>query len=170
MSHGESSNIGVATMLRPTSSAVPSIVGWLGYGGLVPFVGLAAGTVVGGDYAAFATRGLQSYGAVILSFVGAIHWGFAMTLDTLSDRRRTELWIWSVIPALVAWIALFLVADAASVAMMLCFAVQYWQDRRLAREVALAAWFMPLRLRLTIGACLSLAVVAVVTATRGPAV
>jgi tellurite resistance protein TehA-like permease len=155
-------------MLRPSSSVTPSIVAWLGYGGLIPFVALAAATVVGGDYAPLAGRGLLTYGAVILSFVGAINWGFAMTLGTLSERRRTQLWIWSVIPALVAWVALFLLASAASAALVVCFIVQYWQDRRLAREAALAAWFIPLRLRLTIGASVSLTVGALVSSVRGP--
>jgi hypothetical protein len=145
-------------------------VACLGYGGLLPFAGLAAATVVGGDYAPLAGHGLRNYGAVILSFVGAIDWGFAMTIDTLSESRRTQLWIWSVIPALVAWIALFLIPTIASAALVLGFIVQYWQDLRLARETGLPTWFIPLRLRLTLGASVCLTVGALAASARGPMV
>jgi len=137
---------------------MPSVVAWLGYGGLLPFIGLATTTVAGGEYAALSSRGLLAYGAVILSFVGAVNWGFAMTLDSLSERRRTQLWLWSVIPALVAWAALFLPPTAAAGALVVCFVAQYRQDSRLAHEAALPVWFVPLRRRLTIAACLCLAV------------
>jgi hypothetical protein len=158
----------ILTMARSSTSVTPAIVAWLGYGGLLPFAVLAAATVVGGDYAPLAGHGLLNYGAVILSFVGAINWGFAMTIGTLSERRRTALWIWSVIPALVAWVALFLLPATASAALVTGFIVQYWQDRRLARTVALPVWFIPLRLRLTIGASLCLTLGAVVASARGP--
>lgn len=158
----------IPTMARPPAPLMPSIVAWLGYGGLLPFAGLAAAAVLGGDYAPLAGHGLRDYGAVILSFVGAINWGFAMTIGTLSERRRTELWIWSVIPALVAWVALFLLPATSSAVLVIGFIVQYWQDRRLARETVLPAWFIPLRLRLTIGAILCLTVGALAASARGP--
>jgi len=137
---------------------MPAVVAWLGFGGLVPFFGLAAGAVAGGAFAALCARGLLAYGAVILSFVGAVNWGLAMTLGPLSERRRAQLWIWSVIPALVAWGALFLSPAAAVACLIGCLIAQYWQDRRLANDAALPPWFIPLRLRLTVGACVCLAV------------
>ena len=39
------------------------------------------------------------------------------------------------------------------------FILHYWQDRRLAASVSLPAWYLPLRLRLTVVACLALAAV-----------
>ena len=48
----------------------------LGYAGLVPFAAGALGIVLLGDeLRVFAARALVAYGAVILSFVGAVHWG-----------------------------------------------------------------------------------------------
>ena len=40
-----------------------------------------------------------AYGAVILTFVGAVHWGYAMRDEEIRWGRMT----WSVTPSLVAW-------------------------------------------------------------------
>ncbi len=138
-------------------SPLPSTVAWLGYGGLIPFVVLATVAVVGGDYAGFCNYALFAYGAVILSFVGAVHWGFAMTLTDFSEQHRNATWRWSVIPALLAWLALLVSPAAAGVVLVLGFVAQYLQDRRLTRESSLPPWYLPLRLRLTGVACACLA-------------
>ena len=134
------------------------MVAWLGYGGLVPFVSLAPGALLGGDYAGLCSKALFAYGAVILSFVGALHWGFAMNVPNLSARHRNLAWAWSVVPALLAWVALLLDPTAAGVLMIAGFLAHYWQDRGLARLAALPPWYLPLRLRLTGVACICLAV------------
>ena len=52
----------------------------LGLAGLIPFVGLAALSWVPEIMSeSFSGRGLASYAAVILSFLGAIYWGLAMS-------------------------------------------------------------------------------------------
>ena len=145
------------SMLRTHTVPMPSIVAWLGFGGLIPFVALAAATVSGGPYASTCRSGLLNYGAVILSFVGAVNWGFAMTLSGLSERARAQMWIWSVVPALIGWAALFLAPLTASMGLVAGFLAQFWQDRRLASGGALPAWYLPLRRRLTLGACICLA-------------
>ncbi len=106
---------------------------------------------------------MLSYGAVILSFVGALHWGFAMGLGTLSASQQNALFIWSVVPSLLAWPALLLSGAFGSAMLIVGFAAHYAQDIRLARQVALPPWFLPLRLRLTATACACLAVGAVRT-------
>jgi hypothetical protein len=141
--------------LNPASP--PSTVAWLGYGGLIPFVVLAAVAVVGGDYAGFCSYALIAYGAVILSFVGAVHWGIALTRAELSDPHRNAAWIWSVVPALLAWLALLIAPVAAAVVLVVGFVAQYLQDRRLARRSSVPLWYLPLRLKLTSVACACLA-------------
>jgi hypothetical protein len=124
---------------------------------LIPFVVLAAVAVVGGDYADFCSYALTAYGAVILSFVGAVHWGIALTRTDLPDRHRTAAWGWSVVPALLAWLSLLVAPVAAAVLLVVGFVAQYLQDRRLARRSSVPAWYLPLRLRLTGVACTCLA-------------
>jgi hypothetical protein len=143
--------------LNSLAAPLPSTVAYLGYGGLIPFVLLAAAVLVGGDYAGFCSHALFSYGAVILSFVGALHWAFAMLSAPLSDRDRNATWGWSVVPALLAWLALLVTPAAAGLVLIGGFLAQYIQDRRLASRTPLPAWYLPLRLRLTTVACACLA-------------
>ncbi len=138
-------------------SPLPTWVAWLGYGGLIPFVVLATVAVVGGDYAGFCSYALFAYGAVILSFVGAVHWGVAMTRTDLSEQHRNATFGWSVVPALLAWLALLVTPAAAGVVLVVGFVAQYLQDRRLSRQSAMPPWYLPLRLRLTSVACSCLA-------------
>lgn len=139
---------------------LPRTVAWLGYGGLLPFIGLALATVranfLGEDPQGW-NAALLAYGAVILSFVGALHWGFAMTLRGLTDGQRTAAFVWSVVPALVAWVALLVAPRVAVVLLLVGFLTHYWRDHRLASAAELPAWYLPTRLRLTWVACLCLA-------------
>ena len=143
------------TTLKPIPVSPPLVVAWLGYGGLAPFALLGVAAMVPGPNALAFCRVLLAYGAVILSFVGAVHWGFAMTLPGIEDTRRNALFIWSVVPALVGWIALLLAPLPAAAILVLGYIAQYRMDRRLTREQSLPPWYLPLRLRLTAGACCS---------------
>ncbi len=148
----------------PRGIPLPATVAWLGYGGLVPFVVLAAGAVIGGAgtlpsggaLLAHATPALLAYGAVILSFVGALHWAFAMILPDLPARGRNAAFVWSVIPALLAWVALLLSPAPAAALLVAGFIAQYARDSGLARVTVLPAWYLPLRRRLTTVAALCL--------------
>lgn len=140
--------------------APPRPVVWLGYGGLLPFIGLAVWMGLDRSRAPVWSDALVGYGAVILSFVGALHWGFAMTAPAGSppgaaDWRR-RAYVWSVMPALLAWPATFLVGGLPSVLLLVGFAVHLVQDIRLAGPAGLPAWYLPLRWRLTVvaSACL----------------
>ena len=126
----------------------PRHVAWLGYGGLVPFVGLAAAHLLGVQPRA-TSLALLAYGAVILSFVGALHWAFAMLLPQLAPARSAWMFAWSTVPALMAWCALLLEPRVGSVILVVAFALHYLQDRRLSAQAVLPAWYLPLRLRLS---------------------
>ena len=79
-----------------------------------------------------------------------------MALPGLDDARRVRTMLWSVVPSLMAWPALLLVPMEAAVLLVAGFVLHYIQDRRLARHAELPAWYLPLRLQLTVVACLSL--------------
>ena len=135
----------------------PPAVVYLGYGGLLPFVCLAAAVHLLPHHTILLGRALLGYGAVILSFVGALHWGFAMTLQSLSVKDRLRAYFWSVVPALLAWISLVIGSAAVSVALLVAgFLLNYWHDVCISRVTELAGWYLPLRLRLTSVACLCL--------------
>jgi hypothetical protein len=117
---------------------------WLGYLGLLP---LAAATLLlalrpGSDTSVLLA--IQGYGAVILAFVGAIHWGRA--LDTGDGRLMTL----SVIPSLLGWSCLLLPPTLGLPLLAAVFALVLLFDRREYRAVP---WFRQLRLRLTFMIC-----------------
>lgn len=134
----------------------PVLVAALGYGGLIPFVALAVARLALPDYAEQWSDWLLAYGAVILSFVGALHWAFAMTLKDLGREARSQRFVWSVVPALIGFVALVLSAPLGFSLLAAGFALAYWQDALLANKAALAPWYPRLRARLSIvaGICL----------------
>ena len=98
---------------------LPLLAVLLGLGGLIPFLGCGAGALAfGADWANRSLLGLVAYGACILSFLGAVHWGFALgaaaalppgglQLLTLQPAGVlcTRLAL-GVLPALIGWVAL----------------------------------------------------------------
>jgi hypothetical protein len=143
-------------MTNANPVAMPRTVAWLGYGGLLPFVVLALGSLLDQHHAALWNKALFAYGAIILGFVGALHWALAMTLPELSERQRSARYAWSVAPALVAWPAMRISPRLAAPLLIAGFIAHYLQDRRLASQAMLPAWYLPLRLRLSTVACVCL--------------
>ena len=144
---------------KSDASSVPSAAAWLGGLGIIPFAGLSLATPFANDVLkARLSFALMAYGAVILSFLGGIHWGLAIGAVPQTDnslRRRIAL---SILPSLVAWAALlapfsigFLVLAAAFVAMLLV-------DIRASRIHEAPAWYPKLRWPLSCGAVAALLV------------
>lgn len=127
-------------------------VRWLGYGGLLPFFALAVMSLFASPgLAEWATLALLGYGAVILSFVGALHWTRGLAAgDTTSAARQLTV---SVLPALVGWVALLLPIPFGLVCLAVGFGLLYVYDRE-----AWKLWpgFLSLRSHLTVGAMGSL--------------
>jgi hypothetical protein len=147
--------------------ALPRHVALLGYGGLLPFVGLAILVAIDANHAALWYGALIGYGAVILSFVGALHWGFAMTVSNLDAAIRRRAFVWSVIPALLAWPAAVLGNSSAALILGLGFVLHLVQDMKLAGPAGLPAWYLPLRWRLTLVAGICILAGAWYAAARG---
>jgi hypothetical protein len=138
-----------------TTTRIPAAALWLGVGGLRPFIGLAALTAM--DYGGRAqwAHALAAYGATILAFVGALHWGVAM----MQPGRAGKTWLlmgWSVVPALIGWVALLL-DPAQGLALLLAgFALHQIVDLAVARRERLPGWYLPLRISLSSVAAVSL--------------
>jgi hypothetical protein len=124
----------------------------LGFGGLIPFVSLAAALCLAprGDWP-LAGLALLGYGATICSFLGAIHWGLVMRGEAAQPVASL---LWGVVPSLMSWVALLLghAPGLVLIAALLwaCFGV----DRVLYARYQLQAW-LPMRLRLTLVASVS---------------
>jgi hypothetical protein len=128
----------------------------LGAGGLLPFIGLAALTALGPvtSYAYWLTA-LSQYGVVILTFVGALHWGYALHRGA-QGRTAWLQYGFSVVPALLGWASLFFDVWTAlrmqAVTLLSCFAF----DLVMARIDPVPAAFLRLRAVLTVTGAASL--------------
>lgn len=124
----------------------------LGYAGLIPFVALSIIALLAPvSMADWAARALIAYAAVILSFVGALHWTRGLeTPDTADAARLLGV---SVLPALVGWSALLLPVHLGLILLAAGFGLLYAYDRRAWR---VWPWFLSLRSQLTAGAMGSL--------------
>jgi hypothetical protein len=81
----------------------------LGGMGLIPFVSLALIIVAGPqEFVVGARLALTSYGALILSFLGGVHWGYCIGNSKSEVASNVTRLVVSVIPSLVAWGALVL--------------------------------------------------------------
>jgi Protein of unknown function (DUF3429) len=144
-------------MLAPSSLALR-----LGYGGLLPFVmGAVLVWLLRADAMRYVALGLAAYGALIVSFLGGIHWGLAMrqtaaapaSASVSASAPAPRLLLWGVVPSLVVWPALMLPAKAGLVIVGAMLFVCYAVDRVLYVEQGVAGW-LPLRLRLSTVAAL----------------
>lgn len=136
------------------SSEIPRVPALMGYGGLIPFVCSGIGVWVP-DLSELALRSLTAYGAIILSFVGAVHWGLALAGG--ASGCRDKLFMYSVCPALLGWVALLLNPVVGLPVLMAGFIGARLVERK-ACESAIPAWYPRLRTHLTAGALLSVAI------------
>ena len=74
----------------------------LGFAGILPFY-LSLAAVLMWPQSQLALISLIGYGAVILSFLGAVHWGMAMQEPDQTQAGRS--YVFSVVPALLGWLA-----------------------------------------------------------------
>lgn len=131
----------------PSHAALPRIALQLGYAGLAPFVlGALLVWIVNAEAHPYATLALASYAAVIVSFLGGIHWGIAFRDPGAPDAARQ--FVWGIVPSLVAWLAVMMPASAGLVIHGVMLVVCYLVDRRLYPRHGLADWLV-LRFRLS---------------------
>jgi hypothetical protein len=129
---------------------IPRTAFWLGAGGLLPFVVLTSALYALPDH----TRPqllfwLSAYAAVILSFVGALHWGIALVHAQMREAERTLYMAWSVVPALAGWVSLLLPVKTGLLLMAATFAVHFAADFQLVQRFTVPPWYLRLRGGLT---------------------
>jgi hypothetical protein len=134
---------------------VPPVAAALGYAGAIPFLAGATGVAL----ALLPAGPLLAYGAVILAFMGGIHWGLGMP-GALPDGRRLGL---SVVPALLGWAALLLGGRHGLLLLAVAFLGVLALDLAAARSGAAPAWYPSLRVPLTAVVVASLLLAAALT-------
>jgi hypothetical protein len=123
----------------------------LGLVGLLPFVlGAFLSLIVRDDAHPYVVLALAGYAAVTVSFLGGIHWGLGMKATVPSPLP----FAWSVVPTLIAWIAVVMPAYAGLVIQGLMLIACYLVDRKVYPAHGLSYW-LTLRFRLTVVSALS---------------
>jgi len=136
----------------------------LGYGGLLPFIALTALSFYSDNSVLqdFAREGLALYAVAILSFVGAVSWGIALADQSLQPDQQRRLFVYSVLPSLVAWLIWFFPEGAMRwVAFAALTVVLYLIDLKHGQQLGWPKEWLTLRLHLsaTVGLLLMLAAV-----------
>ena len=136
----------------PTLSAAAV---WSGYAGVIPFVLCLLGVLVapGAEWRLRAQQAAIDYGAVILSFVGALHWGLALAGRLRGDGRTIFA---SVLPSMVAALALGLDGQRALALLVVGFGLFWLYEHHQVRD-RLPADYLRMRRNLTLVVCGTLA-------------
>lgn len=139
----------------------------LGYAGLIPFIILSlACWVVHPDWLSDFIKGLFAYGIINLSFLGGMHWGATMMAGDLSAGQTKRTLLWSVTPALIAWMAT-IVGGFGFAVLIAGFIGAYQVDKRLFAWYRMPEWLIPLRFNLTCIVVAALALTVVAANVRG---
>jgi len=128
----------------------------IGYSGLIPFIGLSAMSVLWRDiYHSAILFSLLAYGATIISFLGAIHWGLAMR-EEQPDHIAIK---WGVMPSLVAWGSLIVDTYWGLAIQFITLWICFFVDFKRYKHFGVSEW-LSMRLQLTViaGICLVLPV------------
>ena len=130
----------------------------LGYLGSLPFIALAVTiSIANVEAVVIAKSALYIYGAVILSFLGGLHWGRIASKKTIVSSDKWVL-LYSVVPSLIGWFSFLLKFFWSNTAWILIigFVGSYFMDRFFIKNGIFKSFMGSLRLNLTIIACISL--------------
>lgn len=139
---------------------VPQAAKWLGALGAIPFVVFATLSIIfDGLFQAQVWFALVAYGAVILSFLGGIHWGLAIAeFGTRLDQKAWRRLLISVLPSLIGWTALMIPTATGLLLMAAAFALMLWIDVTASYQNEAPLWYPKLRWPLTLVVVSSLVV------------
>lgn len=138
-----------------------ALIRTLGHAGLIPFVLLAALVwLVNLELQAWVAIALAAYAALIVSFLGGIHWGIGWLAGrqaaeaTTAHHAQRNHFLWGIVPSLLAWPGLLMPAFAGLAWLGFLLILCYLADRTLYARAGLQAW-LTLRFRLSAVAALS---------------
>ena len=145
----------------------------LGYAGLIPFLGLAilTGLYSGTETASTLAQYNLIYALCIVSFLGAVHWGLAISLNNTEQavylagmdqaEFETRSFIWGVTPSLLAWVAgAFSPPGTTLWILALILAFVWLVDQRFLKPMKAFDSYLKLRNHLTLGAIVGLLITA----------
>lgn len=152
--------------LSTTNSSVSTtkkLVLALSYAGIIPFIFFSLLAFLSETHA-WAIRANVAYGAVILTFIGAIHWGRLLQRfsSDLTQKDRVVLVV-SVLPSLLAWVVLIGFFNPASSLCILLSGFMAMCAFEGSLKTYTSAWYRKMRMQLsyTVSGLLALSVLSV---------
>ena len=145
-----------ATQAPPDSALIRQ----LGHAGLLPFVLLALLLwLLSGQEQVFVSVALTSYAALVVSFLGGVHWGIVWMASRLATDENRNLiarqhLLWGITPPLLAWPGVLMPPFAGLAWLGFVLVLAYLADRALYPRAGLQVW-LTLRFRLSAIAALS---------------
>ncbi|RPB07204.1 hypothetical protein P167DRAFT_457638, partial [Morchella conica CCBAS932] len=149
-------------------SEVPKEVLYIGFGGLVPYLGTSLSTLylawdinysqengmgylISEETAGHLLHILEplqvGLGAVILSFLGAVHWGLEMA--EYGGKHSYKRYSLSILAPVIAWPTLLLPVNIALIAQFVGFTGMYFADSTATSKGWAPRWYMTYRFLLT---------------------
>lgn len=142
------------------------LISLLTIGGALPFLLLMlACWVVDIEWLGVFIRAQLAWGIAILSFLGGIHWGAALTRADLTAEQTRKAFTWGVLPTILAWSSTL--AGGFGFAMLMAgFVIAYQVDKRQFAWYQLPQWFLVLRFRVTAAVIVMLALTVIAANVR----
>jgi len=138
----------------PFFASIPVPARWFGLTGTIPFVGLSiGGAFLSGAHQSLAYFTLVAYGAVILSFLGGVHWGRAIRAFDHGIGADRFLWVSlgiSVVPSLIGWLTLLVPMTIGLPVLAASFAAMLLIDLQTVKAGQFPAWYGNLRVILSV--------------------
>jgi len=129
---------------------------FFGIGGAVPFIFLSLGIwTFTYELKLIALYNLINYSVLILSFIGAVHWGAAM----VRKDKGYKSYLLSIMPALLSWFLImgFIVNYMIIfIILIILYIFVFFIDIKAVREKKLPQWYLPMRKFITIIILISL--------------
>lgn len=130
---------------------MPPTARYLGLAGTIPFFSAAGVSLFLPSSAPAAVVACQMYGASILSFLGAVHWGVALRAPASSERNLD--FFYSVCPSIGAAAAAVMPAEQGLAVLLPSFgAALVYDATRFAGDRGVPRWYPTLRRPLSVAA------------------
>ena len=124
----------------------------LGILGLMPFIFGLIDLLLNRDNLFFVINLPKYYGSIILTFLGAVYWGIILNdshKNLISDKVKTYIICWSVIPSLWSGLILIFSHNITIIILALCYMIVQFVDELIIKYFKFPIWYLFLRRSLT---------------------
>ena len=121
--------------------------------GLLPFVFGLIDQLLNKDNLFFVINLQKYYGSIILTFLGAVYWGFILNdskKNLINEKVKTFVICWSIIPSLWSVLILIFSNNITIIILALCFIIAQFVDEFIIKYFKFPNWYLFLRRSLTI--------------------